>query len=592
MKLAIQSENIMYSRFKRKFKEMWGRHSVRYWGDAWVDSMAYGSTNGVATFGANRIYLFMDGVVDFKYTKELCKVINADYDSLYAQRGDVSSFYIDLTGISRNNVDFTDPLIVKEAMEDIVNTLASNSIDKIEISFVADAEFVSAATASMSLSTLRALPIQIDYNTGEYAEGTTPSVKYFTLPTYKEVVTIEDSPPPPEGQEPLPPIETISLEEVEGVEITLANTELDMSIGLMGVNTNLLDLCIGTPTLTTIEVGERIVEDSEAGIYEVYKLYQCVLTFGFGSRWDFSDEENIHIVNLIDWDYLSSSVFANDFSNKTREHKAWMDWNYENATGVEPTKEVIVYAALITHFESFNPLDVIFYSAGSGNVFNIPYTWLRTSPLEDISNKDFSNLIMKCIYLGYSKKKSGWFGGSIIGKILEMVFVMVVVVAGIILSIVLFNPLPLAIAMAALFVTVKFTNMSVSGTQFALFGIKALGAAGIAFGVYGIYDITYNLTIEAATAEALAAGTNLAEVEATIAATEITATDVLLQLGVVNGAKLAAQFYGAFNLLTPVSGHTGTSNQDETAEQQDNSVYYVDTAYDLYDNYLTVYDYE
>lgn len=589
MKLAIQAENITYGRFNRKFRELWGRLSIRYYGDEWVESMAYHWQDGFYVFGNSRIILFEDGAVDYKYTKDFCKTVGYDYDELASQRGDVKYFYFDLSGVQRSNINFTDEVVVRTAMGEIVDILLPHNIDKVRVSFIVDTEFAPAAHLLMSLAEVRALPIHLDYNTGLYIAGSIPTLQYFTLPTYTEVVTTEYPPAP------ALPIETISYEEVAGAQIDIANLKMDTIFGLMTPHTNLLDLTIATPSLQIIELSDRVVEDSEAGIYEVYKRYECVLTFSFGSHWDFSDTDNIRLVNLISWGYLLSNTFATNFSAKTEEYALWAYVDPELGVLPTPPKEAIVYAALITHIETFEPTSEIFYVwnySFYGAAIDFTKAWFLVDKLDDFSNRDLSDIIMLSIHFGYENKKSGWFGGSFIGQILEVIFVMVVVTLGII-----FAPLTggwsLVAAMVVLGLAVKFTSMSSGGAGMAMFGTKVLGVAGIAFGAYGIYEKAYELAVADAIAAALSEGAIDAGFGATMTAAtaEVSISQLVAQLGVMEAAKLATSAWSFANLLLPAPSYD-TPPRTEEQQAQDLSMYSVDASYDMYDNYMNIYEYE
>lgn len=597
MKLAIQAENITYGRFNRKFRELWGRLSVQYWGDAWVESMAYRWQDGFYVFGSNRVILFIDGAVDFKYTKDFCKTMGFDYDELLSQLGDVDYFYFDLSGVQRSNTNFTDEVVVKGAMGEIVDTLLPHNIDKMVVSFIADTERAPDAHLLMSLAEVRALPVQVNYDTGLYLYDTAPSLQYFTTPTYVEVVTTEYPPPP------ALPIETITYEEVTGVQIDIASLKMNAIFGLMAPNTDLLDLTIATPSLQITELEDRIgvAYDEYGNEYPIaYKRYQCVLTFSFGSYWDFSDPLNIRLVNLVNWGYLESNTFATNFSAATAEAASLVYPEIDPYYGAvyaptNPPKNVVVYAALISHIEVFEPISEIFhvvYYNSTENPFEFYAAWFLVDKLDDFSNRDLSDIIMLSVSFRYKKKKSGWFGGSLFGRLVEMIFVAVVTMLGII-----FAPLTggwsLVVAMVILALAVKYTGMSASGVGFAMFGMKVLGVVGITTGVYGIYD----KAVELATAEAIAAALSEGAIDAGFGATMAAATtevglgQIVAQLGVAEAAQLAYSVWSFANLLLPA--HTSDAPpRTEEQQAQDMSMYHVDASYDLYDSYMNIYEYE
>lgn len=598
MKLAIQAENITYGRFNRKFRELWGRLSIQYWGDAWVESMAYHWQDGFYVFGSNSVRLFNDIVVDFKYTKDFCKTMGFDYDALLSQLGDVDYFYFDLSGVQRNNTNFTDEVVVKAAMGEVVDTLLPHNIDKVVVSFIADTERAPDAHSLMSLAEVRALPVQVDYTTGLYLYDTAPALQYFTTPTYIEVITTEYPPAP------ALPIETITYEEVAGAQIDIASPKMNAIFGLMAPNTDLLDLTIATPSLQVTELADRIgvAYDEWGEAYTaVYKRYQCVLTFSFGSYWDFSDTENIRLVNLVNWGYLNSNTFATNFSAKTAEAASLVYPEIDPYYGAvwaptNPPKDVVVYAALISHIETFNPISDIFYvtyyPATVGGFIEFSAAWFLVDKLDDYSNRDLSDIIMMSVSFRYKSKDSGWLGGSLLGRFIEMIFVLVVVTVGII-----FAPITggwsLVAAMVVLGIAVKYTGMSVSGVGFAMFGMKALGVAGIMFGVYDIY----NQAVELATAEAVALALSESAIDAGFGATmaaataEVSMSQIVAQLGVMEAAKLVSSAWSFANLLLPAHV-SDTPPRTEEQQAQDLSMYSVDASYDIYDNYMNIYEYE
>lgn len=192
MVAAIKAENIAYGSFYNNFKKLWGRFSLSYWADEGFDvSMAKQTISGVEVLGANRIILFSDTSVGFKWTKKLCKLLGADYDELYSNRGDVDYFYVELNGLVAS-ADFTQSSQVKDAFENIAAELQSYNIDKIKIDYYLDTQFYGWLSPDMDTYITRTIPPQLDYNTGEFYEDEggsfAPSIRLYAPPTYDSYI--------------------------------------------------------------------------------------------------------------------------------------------------------------------------------------------------------------------------------------------------------------------------------------------------------------------------------------------------------------------------------------------------------------------
>lgn len=588
LKIAIQAENIAYSRFVNQFFELWGRMSVRYWGVEWDKSMAYKSIDGQAVYGDEFVPLFFDGSVDFEYTKRMCKLLGIDYDELFSQRGEVDYFKIDLMGIKLNNVGFKDAAVVRNTYSEFVELLIPHNINKFKVSFVLDSEIATNAHVGMSLAEARAATLHVDRGDLTYLYDTKPSVSYFTLPTYNTITT--QSEPDADGNVQT----TTTYEEVEGVAIYPNSAKMDNVLSLMAAHLDILDIAIGAPSFEMREIASRVVVD-EYGYEYVFARYECVLTYDFGSHWDFGDTQNIELVNNINWGGLSSQSFADEFAGRMSSFEGYYvpaDYNYQMAAEWHPNtpKDAYVFALLILNLAEFEPVSDLFYTYlydyGGLAAASFEGAWFRRDIMGTMKNRELAEIILKSINLTYKKKKDGWLDGNLLGRILEVAFVLVVTVVGI-----SFGPIGVMIATVVLALAVKYTGMSANGAGFAMFGIKVLAVAGIYYGVDAIYTSAY----EDATTQAIADNLSDSAIDAGVAtsvnaATSVGVAETLVQLGIVEVAQLVSFAMSFANIMLPPQSSDAQQPTQE-AEAENHGMYSVDATYDLYDNYLGIYEY-
>ncbi|NOQ32422.1 MAG: hypothetical protein GQ570_15040 [Helicobacteraceae bacterium] len=574
---AIKSENIVYSAFYNKFKELWGRLSTNTFSDEWSHDMALNIVDGIEVFGASRVYLFNDGEVDYKYTKEICKVIGASYDSLLSSRGDVESLYLDLSGLTKN-LDFSDELLIENAMSNMVEIIEPYDVDSLSLSFVVDSEFDPLINENFTLSQLRGLSLAIDDNTADYIADLdlTPSIKYFTLPT--ALSSLNET------------TQETTYSKVNGAEINIDSSELYALLGTMGRYSDNMDAMFNSIAVSCEILSDRVIVNQYTEDV-TYKRYKYTIEFNFESSVSSVDGS---VNSLINWDYLASTSFSTPFAQEYNTHKTWYEQNtQEDSFGSyntfslsnRPYKEFLIWSAIVSYLDAFDDVDNIFYNKReSGFMFKRTTTYLRFDRLSNISNKEFTDLLVMSVYVGYvSKDSGGWFGGGFLGNLLEVVFVMVVVVVGIVLSILFWNPTPLAIAIGILIVASKYTNMSARGQGFAGFGIKVLGVAGTVMGLYDVYTIAYDLAIEEAGAELVAQGMSDVAVE------EVAYSELVMNVSLESALKIGNELYGAFNLLAPVNDKVADVDSVEYEQSEDSAIYRVNSSYDFYDDVYNIY---
>lgn len=577
MVMAIKAENIMYGSFYHKFKECWGRLSLGYFGEVWDDELARTTVDGVEVFGHDRVILFSDSSVGYKWTKEFCKVVGADYEQLLDSRGDVSYFYVDLKG-SHGTLDFTDEGVIQNAMNNIKAILQGYYIDSVQLSFVLDTAFDTWATDSLTLEELRLFRPQLDYNAGTYINSLlAPTVKCIGLPSGSFNGT--------------------AWSRVEGTEVAVSEEQLSLLLGSFGKYTTYLDACFNSINVSVETLPDREGFDGINIVY--YHQYKYTISFNFDSTVSLTDG---FVLNLVDWSHLTSTTFSTAFKDEYTTAKNYYDSTREDSglgynnfiLSSEPAKDFIVLSSVISHLNTFSDLHNIFYSNGIafGSFFLNRKTYLRFDRVADIPNREFGDLLFSSVHVTYKSKDSGgWFGGGFFGKILEMVFTIVVVVVGIVLA--FYGCVYcLALAMAVLYVAAKYTGMSSSGQKMAGFGIKALGIVAIAFGIYDVYNIAYNTASNEAVLAAMAESqTTLSSAEVLVVLGEVGIGDVIAALGISGVASIAGNVYGAFNLLAPQNDKTAEQESVQSLEEKNaKSVYNINMAYDFYDDIYRIYD--
>lgn len=599
---AIKSENILYAKFIRQFKELWGRLSTGYYSDVgWSDAVAKRVVNGVEVFGTNRAILFGDSSVDFKYTKKFCKITGADYSGMLADLDEVEYFYVDLKG-AYQSLDFSNLATVKNAITNIKEILNTYQIDSIKVSFVVDTEIDPNATSGMSLLQIRGLNFPIDHNSGnsyiQDVAGLTPIITYFGLPTYtSSIIDIKNEIGETVGTKTI-------YETVAAKEIIINNSKLNLLLGVFCKCTTLFDSCFNSISVNDIYLGSRIVSvESVWGEEEPLTYHQNIytMTFSFDSVVEYETIDEIvlpNIVNKINYAYLTSDLFLSAFANKFDAVKAYYLANreiigygnqFQYGLRDEPYKDFFVYTVIISQLGVFSDVKDIFYSPYNGDeLSDISQTYIRYNKIISISNKEFSDLIIVSIHFGYvNKKRGGWFGGSFFGKMLELIFVAVVIFAGVFFSVLFNNPIPLIIAMSILAVSAKYGGMSSSGASLALGGITILGIVAIA---QGGYDISNALEYEAVTAAVAEAVAYEMSEEATVRIIEqIAISDILSEITLSQAAQLLASTYSAFNLLSPQSvPPPSEANMEDRVTAA--KVYNANSAYDFYDNVYNIYN--
>ncbi|MCX6076004.1 MAG: hypothetical protein NTW78_03865 [Campylobacterales bacterium] len=631
MKIAIMSENLQYSKFYRTFKECWGRLSINYFGDSWNDLMAKKNINGVEVFGNERIILFSDASVNFKYTKLFCKTIGADYDYLVSNFDNVSYFYVDLSGV-KNSLDFSNTTVVQNAMQNIQNSITPYGVDSIALSLIVDAKHDGVSISNLSLAQLRQLKPNIDVDTADYISSDigsyAPTLKFTALPTNKEIRTytyithlvdthtvdadgnpvfIKENVLDADGK-PIIDTTTITYEQVDGIEVGIGNENLHAVFKTLGVYTNYLDACFNSITLEILPLPDRVEQnyvwdEIGGGMQDViYKRYQYIIHFNFGSQWDYTPNPvtlliTPLLINKINYAYLSSSAFASTFASQyagvkasyaaARENEAFQGMVGGSIIPIEPTREMLIFTSLVTYLGSFSAVHDIFYTTGNSSLFaKFQKSYLKYNVAVSMPKKAFSDLLFMSVYLGSEAKKSGgWLGGSLLGQLLEAVFIVVIVAAGIIFSILFWNPLPIALTMAALTVTSKYGGMSIQGQMFAGLGTQALTLAGIIVGISQVYDIAYESAWDVTYIANGEGATGWA------AAEQIGFSETISNISFSSFLKLAGSLNSIYSLLNAPIPPDLLSQDTSNIVTKDKAIYAMNSSYSFYNEVYKVYEY-
>ncbi|PHQ89511.1 MAG: hypothetical protein COB42_06715 [Sulfurimonas sp.] len=591
MLIAIKAENIMYGSFYARFKECWGRFSTRIFTGIWNDNLAKRYEDGVAVFGKERIKLFSDASVNYKYTKLFCKVIGSDYDTLLSQKGDVDYFYMDLKGV-KTNLDFTSSVVVENAMRNIKQILEPYGIDSVSLSFIADSEFDTPLmniiqTDGLTLENIRLFFPHLNYGTAEYLEDfLVPTLSYTGLPTSLEIVDGEST----------------RYQKVDGAKVVVSENDVNLALLSFLKNTSYLDACFDSIDFTATPLESR---EEGVGIYGLsFEQTRYTINFNFNSTISTIDGS---LVDEIDWSHLVSDTLATSFSTNFSTQKEWYELarrrhNYSSfgdySLDEQPEEQLIVLTSIVSFLDDFSDVSGIFYNrllfSDAPSYLKPRPSFLRFERLKGISNKEFSNLLMMSVHIGYqAKKKSGWFGGGWFGKILEMVFIIVVVVVSIILSIAFWNPYPLMVGMALLFIAAKYTGMSSFGQRIAGVGMQILSIVAVVMGVYNIYDMALQVAAEEAATTMLVQGMEEAAVEAAVETLVAEGSLSFAASGMTlsSSVELMTSFYSAFNLMMPKDDKVAEDSEVESQTQDNHTaIYNLNMASDFYDEIYNVYN--
>lgn len=572
MVFAIKAENIMYSRFYNKFLDLWARFSLLQFSDAFYRDDAIHTINGVDVYGNSVITLFSDDSVGYKYTKEFCTMMGADYNYMLSHVDDVEAYTFSLDAYHQR-IDYRKEENIRDAMGNIKDLLETYEINTINLSFVLDTEYDTTATSSMDLFDIRAnCTPHINYNTGAYLTN---------IPTLIPIIEYRGLP---------------SSTEEAGEVVVVSDDNLSIVMATFLKFTDHFDDTFATITIDIEVLDDRnVVRYDENGVEytDVYHQYRYNLSFSFGST---IDDEGV-VTNLINWGTLIDSAFISSFSS---QYSASVE--YYNAHRVcddalggreqcyldsEPSASLIVYSAIASHFGVFSSLDEIFYVPNPelyefANIYDFNNSYIRVSKLGSVQIKVLVNIIFTSVKISYVSLKDGWLGGSFFGQFLEALFVFVVVVVSL-----YFLGYYIIAGIIILYVATNYGGMSRSGKKLAGYGITILSLAGIAYGVYEIYTMAYESAIETEVASMIADGAS-EEAAVVAASSNVGAIEVVSALSAGNYIKILLDVYTAFKIFSPETS-SPTSSDASAVHEENIAIYNSKTAYDFYDDVYNIY---